>query len=571
MRLTRFVLFVAAVGAGGSWLPAQAQTSRRAYCNITSITSERLVNAVKVTIRADGLMDPDIQSRELFNVDAARMGAWQKLGKRVTEIPIRIRNARSQVGSIADVGVYPVSHVEVTVPPEALEGIGVDIRIKLYQPAITREIRLAHDRWNFSPEHEAPPFISIEQSQDRRAIVVIVTSDRRTPTPEQRRTPADPSSRTLEVSARDGFVSLYALGADLRDLVREMARATGVTIAAAAGLERSANLALDGVPLADALWCIARTYGASLEWSQGVWYLADGAVADPSAFQGSAIAEMPLRHVSAVAVRDSLPDVLLRHVHVDEGRNALTVAGPKTLVEKVAADVAKLDTPVPMVEIRATAVEIEDRSDMEALLTARITWPGGLYGLDPGAGDIVYSSLGLAGTDLQTALRALIEHRRARLRAETRTVVLNGRTARVFVGTRKQVVAQYFDFWINALDTRVLPISVGTSLEVTPWTSGAGTITARVRADASNIVQTEPRTGLPTVSQRVAETTVRLTDGETLYIGGLATDEDTRTQRGLLRSSLAYPRSRDAVAAHLAVFLTARIVPNPSERSTRSE
>jgi hypothetical protein len=537
-----------------------AGAQQRAYCHITSIESQRLVNAVQVTIRADGLMRTDIQSSDLFNTDAARMGAWEKMGKRVLEIPIRVLNARSKVGSITNVGIYPVSHVEVTVPPESLEGIGVNVRIFLYQPAITREVRTSNDRWNFGAPGEKGPFISIEQSQDRRSIVVIVTSDRRTPTAEKRRVPADPERRILEVSASDGNVAVHAVDADLRELARELGRVAQVPIATAATLERTVSMCLDSVTLDQALDAIAMTYGLSLERIAGAYYIADGDVRDLSAYHGSDFAEIPIRNLSAMTVRNCLPDVMLGYVHADAGRNALTVAGPRELVEKVRSDVAKLDAPVPMVEVSATAVEFEDTADLSALINGRIAWPGGTLDLTAGGGDIAYSSLGTGPSDLEASLHGLLRTGRARLRSQTRSVVMNGGTATLFVGREQRLATQYYDFWSQTFEARILTLRFGTSLRVTPWTAGRGFITATVRAEVSNVTDTEPVTGNPTVAQRMAETTVRLADGETLYVGGLDVAQDTGMRRSALMGGLLYPQARGRSGSRLGVFVTARTV-----------
>ncbi len=547
---------------------ASAEAQERAYCHITAIESARLVNAVQVTIRADGLLRPDINSQDLFNTDAARRGEWEKMGRRVSVIPIRLRNARTKVGSIANVGIYPVSHVEVSVPPDAPEGIGVDVRIVLYQPGITREVRLTGDRWNFDGGNDPPPYISIEQSQDRRSIVVIVTSDRRTPTPEQRRKPADPTGRVLEVAADRGGVSIYAVDADLRDLVRELNKATGVNLTVAADLERAVSVSLDSVRLEDAVECIAMAYGLSLDGVGSTMYLADGGVAELSAYHGSDFAEIPLRHVSALAARDSLPDVLLGYIRTDVGRNAITVAGPKAMVAKVRRDLAVLDRPTPMIEVSALAVEFESRSDLSALMEGRLNWQGGNLDFASAAGDISYSSLAGAGSDFEARLSALLQRGKARLRSQTRAAVLNGQTARLFVGQERRLATQYYDFWTEAFEARILTLSIGTALDVTPLIAGGGTVTATVRSEVSNITDTEPITGNPTVSQRVAEATVRLNDGQTLYIGGLDLIQDADRSRSLFAGMGSYPDTRDRRNTRLGVFVTARIVtaPGPLEQ-----
>lgn len=542
-------------------LPSVAPAQTRAYCHITAIEKERLPNAVQLTIRADGLMATDVQSSHFFNTEASRAGQWERMGRRITEIPIRITNARSRVGSIANVGIYPVSHVEVTVPPDAPEGVGVNVNIVLYRSAVTREIRLPGDRWNFWGGNEPPPYISIEMGQDRRSVVVIVTSDRPTPTPERRRTPSDPEDRTLEVSASRGLVSIYALDADLRDLVRELSAVTGVSITAAADLERTVSMSLDSVALDDALDCIALTYGASVSRTGQTVHLADASIAAMADYRASEIAEIPLRHLSPEAIRNSLPDVLLGHVRINGGRNSITVSGSAAIIEKVREDVAKLDKPIPMIEVCATAVDFDDSEDLNAVIRGRLAWQGGLAAAGTDLGDITYSSIGPDTPDLQVLLSALIARGRARVRSEMRSVVLNGETARLFVGREQRIAAQFYDFWSEDLTTRIMTLSVGTSLEVTPWTAGKGSVTAAVRAEVSTIASRERGTGNPTVAQRMTDTTIRLSDGETLYIGGLDVDQQGGVDRSVLLGGIRIPRTRGASASRFGVFVTMRTLP----------
>jgi type II secretory pathway component GspD/PulD (secretin) len=258
--------------------------------------------------------------------------------------------------------------------------------------------------------------------------------------------------------------------------------------------------------------------------------------------------------------RDSLPDVLLGYVHADPGRNALTVAGPRSLVEKVRRDVAVLDTPPTMVEVMATAVEFERRSDLTALIGGVLAWPGGVLDIAPGTGDVSYGSVAMSGSQVEASLAALAAQDKAHLRSATRSTVLNGRTARLFVGQERRLATQYYDFWSDAFEARIVTLKVGTVLEVTPRASGGGTVTADVRSEVSNISETDATTGNPTVSQRVAETTVRLNEGETLYIGGLDLDQDSDTRRSALLGLGSYPSASARSASVLGVFVSARRV-----------
>jgi Flp pilus assembly secretin CpaC len=128
------------------------------------------------------------------------------------------------------------------------------------------------------------------------------------------------------------------------------------------------------------------------------------------------------------------------------------------------------------------------------------------------------------------------------------------------VGQERRLATQYYDFWSDAFEARIVTLKVGTVLEVTPRASGGGTVTADVRSEVSNISETDATTGNPTVSQRVAETTVRLNEGETLYIGGLDLDQDSDTRRSALLGLGSYPSASARSASVLGVFVSARRV-----------
>lgn len=571
MRLRRSVLVLALMGACGALSPgAPAQRRERAYCNLTAIESERLPNAVKIVLRSDGLMAPDIQSRDLFNVDAARMGRWDRMGKRITVIPIRIMNARSQVGSIVNVGVYPVSHVEISVPQEAAEGIGVDVRIVLFQPAMTREVRLTNDRWNYSPANEPPPFISIEQSQDRRSILVIVTSDRRTPERPVRREPAPPDRAEVYAAFLNGNLSLYAVDAPLQEVLAAIGKAAGRTILAAPGVERAVTACLDGVPLADALDALSTTYGLSLRETATATYAFDAAVQEPAASRETAFEEIPVHYLTAIAARNCLPDFLLEHVRVDEGRNSLTVSGSPQLVRKVREDIRRLDQPVPMVRVQVLAVEWQRGEDLLSMLNLSGRWRGGALSLGDG-GDVTYDVVPVEPGDLQVRLTQLFTNRRVRLRGETSATVLAGRSARLAVGSQKRMATQYFDFWQDRLETRIITVQYGTTVAVTPIIVTPDSVTLSVRCEVSDIVETDRATGNPTLAQQLSETTIRVGPGDTLYIGGLSLSDSTTRRRSWPLGLGSRLSSEARAVQELGVFVTATVVAGSAAAAAGTE
>jgi len=578
-------------------IPSASWGQGIAYCNVTKVETKRLVNAVQVTIQADGLMRVRWREEDFFNVEAIQTGQWDKLLKQVPVLPLKLVNARSKVGSFVDVGIYPISHVEISIPPDAPEGVVLDLRVVLFAPGTTWSIQTPWG-WNIGMDNIKAPAISIRLTQDQRSLIIIATSDRRTIPPVERHRPPTDARTELLVSFEKESLSVYALNADLRQVVGEIARKSGKAIQADDTVDHIVSLSLRDVTVEEALQALATTYGLSLEREGPVIRLSEGVVRDLPTYGESALETIRLKYLSAISARDSLPEFLLRYLHVNREENALTVFGPRLLVEKVREDLQKIDRPVPQIEIEAMAVEFSSIEDLEAALNltsqvpARDSQGNPTYdvngypiytvtgSLDSATGNITYNSVGKLSEEFQARLHALESSGRVRIRAKPRAVALNGQTARLFVGRQKYIKVNYYDYWYEAYLSRILAVDVGAKLEITPWAGGNGEITAEVAPEVSNIVELERLTGLPVVSTRNARTTVRVKDGETIVIGGLSIDQnEARRQKIPLLGDLPLigwlfqAPKRTRTRTELALFVTPHIVtgksvPKPQESAS---
>ncbi|MCW3061450.1 MAG: type and secretion system protein, partial [Capsulimonas sp.] len=107
----------------------------------------------------------------------------------------------------------------------------------------------------------------------------------------------------------------------------------------------------------------------------------------------------------------------------------------------------------------------------------------------------------------------------------------------------------------------------GVKLSVTPLTGGNGEITTRISPEVSNITELDLQTGLPVLSTRRADTTVRIKDGETIAIGGLSLDQEQTTRSKIpilgdipLIGNLFRSKSESRVRTELVVFVTPHIL-----------
>jgi type II secretory pathway component GspD/PulD (secretin) len=545
---------------------AHAQQRRMPYCNIVAVESRRIGNAVQVTIRADGIMRLWFDQSRYVDESRARRDTGDPR-KPVIEIPFRITNARSQVSSFVDVGTYPVSHVEVSLPSDTPDGLGVDIKLVLFSPAVVRSARVGRDEVDFSRLPYVGPTFSVQQTPDQRSLIILVLSDRRTLPPVQRRKPGEVTPSELLVEADGDTVSIFALNADLRELMREFTRQTGMVVMVDPELERAVSLCLQEMAPEEALQTIATGYGLELGRVNGAWFLGEGAVGSINTYLESSIEKIPLNYISAASARNSLPEFLLKYLRVNASENSLTVVGPAPLVQKVREDIRKIDQPVPHVQIDAVIVEISDTDELEALLRLGVTDAHNTARVNAGSGDIHYRIFGKARPDVEARIRSLAAAGKVRIRATPKTIALNGQTARIFSGQQRYIKADYFVEWSQAFITRVIPVDVGVSLEMNCWVGAEGVILATVTPQVTAVAELDVKTGLPTVSTRLAETTVLLRDGETLFIGGLQLQQhDTLTRKipvlgdlpligGLFRA-----KTQRRAATELAIFVTPRII-----------
>jgi general secretion pathway protein D len=132
--------------------------------------------------------------------------------------------------------------------------------------------------------------------------------------------------------------------------------------------------------------------------------------------------------------------------------------------------------------------------------------------------------------DLAIRLEALIDKGEAKIRANPRMGAANGQEAEIFIGAMRFIKVSFLQY--GQQQERIQSVPVGVRLTVTPWTGGNREITTHLVAEVSNIVEIDATTGLPLLSTRRAESTVRAGDGETIVIGGLTQrQEETRRKK----------------------------------------
>jgi general secretion pathway protein D len=171
-----------------------------------------------------------------------------------------------------------------------------------------------------------------------------------------------------------------------------------------------------------------------------------------------------------------------------------------------------------------------------------------------------FGAIGRIPMTLTGALNALVTHNEAKILADPRIQVLDNADANIFIGDT--IRTQVSQSSISGTTVQVLEFPVGIVLLVRPRVNADGNITMHLHPVVSTITSVDSD-GVPQTSSREAETTVMVKDGETMVIGGLISDEITKsiTEIPLLSKlpligQLFRNRSTDHKHSEILVFVT---------------
>jgi type IV pilus assembly protein PilQ len=540
--LTCLLLSLAMLAASlvGHLRPADAIV----YCNITDVEVEQLSNGIQISVKADGII------RWHF----AEGFEW---GRRVSRFGLEFTNAKNTTGeNFIDVSKFPVSHIQLSIPQGAEEGIGVEMVVSMVEPSPVR----------------------VRRANDRQSVIITVQSSRTLENGEVVEEEEDEKEAKKEITVElDGdLVSVTAVKANIHDVLGEIAKETGANIAVDDAVKAEANLSLRDLPVRDLLSGIASAYGLALAEIDGAYMFSRGVPQDLAAYRLSGTESFPLRYTRAQAASGLLPSFLYSYLHVNEEQNAVVVTAPQQMLDKIRSDLDAVDVAPPQILIEAIAVEFTSTDELDAVVrlfygdvagkTTEFGEPELEASTDSRTGRVTYSNIGDLPDDFEARLRALEEDQRANICARPRMAVMNGHSADIFIGQQRFIIVEFLGY--GETSEVIQGVDVGVKLRVRPLTGAGGEITLDIQeVHVSNITELDPETGLPVLSARSTDTTVRVMDGETVMIGGLRQRiaEDRTTKIPILGDipfigKLFRSRSRTALTSELVVFITPHIL-----------
>lgn len=220
---------------------------------------------------------------------------------------------------------------------------------------------------------------------------------------------------------------------------------------------------------------------------------------------------------------------------IDRRLNAIWVKGSPDRIARLKAQIAMIDVPVDSVILETQFVELTesgarnlgiDLNNANGQIAVGTLQYGQYvpYGADP------YDKLPSAS--LQAAIYAQIQKGEGRILSKPRIAAQSGSTAKIITGDALPILTAITLSGVNGVSQQVQYVNVGVTLQIAPRVSPDGYVTSKLFAVVSSV--TGYSQGYPTISQRQAETSASVRDGETFVIGGLA-------QENMLKSKSKVP------------------------------
>lgn len=334
---------------------------------------------------------------------------------------------------------------------------------------------------------------------------------------------------TAIVSASAETVTALFFETDLREALSELVMLTGVNIIPDDTVHGTVTLDLHDVPLEKALHMLLMGGGYSLRRIEDFYLIG---LPDPrgAAFRHLAETEtVRLHHVTARAARQALPEFYDPFVRSATDGDVITITAPPPIIEQFKTDLQRIDVPRQMVTLHLVVTEVSAEAWRQ--MGANTFWfaaENEKFRLAAEDGNVLgftgdgFSLLGGPGGDLIARLQALVGENEAEIRARPRVTVVDGETARLFVGERQVFILQPENG-----GTRVEEVDVGVLLEVTPRIVGDDELQLLITPEVSHFLDDrgDRRNDRFAVRRNEVTTTVFVRDGQTALIAGMDLEE----------------------------------------------
>ncbi len=275
-------------------------------------------------------------------------------------------------------------------------------------------------------------------------------------------------------------------------------------------------------------------------------------------------------------------DIAQESYKPNDRSKTIVLRGPESLVSSAMSLLAQLD--VKPAEVAIQVKVIDTTPQFSDSLGLGYTWdkfnflethPGAsASGFNSNSRPLGFGQFARVPWSFQALLTASVNKNETKILADPNILVTDNDQAQFFVGDTLRVAIPQAGA-LGAQTVTVQEFPIGIIMVLRPRVNADGNITMRVHPVVSSITSVSAN-GLPQSSEREADTTIVTHDGETIVIGGLIRDEDSRIVSGIpilsqipIIGELFQTKTHNKSRKEVLVFITSHIVkdgdtnPNP--------
>lgn len=353
---------------------------------------------------------------------------------------------------------------------------------------------------------------------------------------------------------------------DVRDVLRAVADAAGLSVIIPGDLSGAVSLRLDGIPYADAFDAILRPRG------YGWRVMPSGLVVIEKTARTGKIVH--LRHRAALEVQTALAKIVRQGEAIQVLGDDVAIDAEGERVTYLLERAQDLDRPLRQVLVECRFQEVSSQTSR----ALGINWSSlGSYSISVGPKPVdigTGNALGavLKASELALIISALDSSGGTRVVSRPTVLASEGKESSVAIGQQYPIPQYTFSKEQNVLQVSGFQFKdIGVLLKVTPRFAG-DRVVLELEPEVSSVVSTTTFAGtgsatLPVIASRRVKTQVELSDGDTMAISGLISSDNNDSSaevRGVGRvpviGSLFRSRAQGKSGGELVVFVTVRLV-----------
>ena len=216
---------------------------------------------------------------------------------------------------------------------------------------------------------------------------------------------------------------------------------------------------------------------------------------------------------------------------IDRRLNAIWLRGTPDYIARMKEMIATIDVPLDSVVLETQFVELTE-SGARAIGIDFANSNGQIAVITGQTGQFIPPGIREGGrlfsASVQAAIYAQIQKGNGRIVSKPRIAAQSGSTAKIITGDALPILTAITLSGVNGVSQQVQYVNVGVTLQIAPRVSFDGYVSSHIFCVVSSV--TGFSQGYPTISQRQAETSATVGDGESFIIGGLSQENVIQTK-----------------------------------------